>query len=320
MAKNYYSILDLSRNCTELEIVLAYRKLALRYHPNKTKEDKISAFYTFNQISEAYEVLSDYKKRSCYDQLGEFGLKQGGPDGKGGYRYLNNAEEIFSNFFKSEQTLKKLFDVEEIDGSLFGSALRGMTHPAEEKPKDLIVLFPSTLEDLYNGCLKTVYYERIALSKDLITTFTESLSKNLEIHKGFKSGHEILFKGQGNMSAKYPSSDLIFRIDETPHRRFKRKDNDLHYTHKIKLLDSLISLPIEIKTLDLRILTVSFEEIINPETLKILSNEGMPIHKENTSEKTEDSADKGNLIIRVDIIFPKHIPDDKKTKVIELLS
>ena len=79
-------------------------------------------------------------------------------------------------------------------------------------------------------------------------------------------------------------------------------------------------MPIEIKTLDLRILTVSFEEIINPETLKILSNEGMPIHKENTSEKTEDSADKGNLIIRVDIIFPKHIPDDKKTKVIELLS
>ena len=322
MAKNYYQILDLQRNCSELDIIKAYKKLALRYHPNRTKDDKIAASYLFNQVTEAFEVLSDFQKRSCYDQYGEFGLKQGDMNGRGGYRSIKTAEEIFQNFFKSEESLERLFGVEEIEGSMFGTAMRGVNHIPAPKPNNLEVNVPCTLEELYNGCSKCISYKRIILNPDRITTSIQGLDKNIDIHKGYKIGQRIIFPSLGNMSADYPPSDLVFIIEEIPHSCFIRNGNDLKYTHKLRLLDCLLALPIGITTLDKRVITISFEEIITPKSVKVIYNEGMPIINEKNAEIGQELAKntKGNLIVSFNIKFPKHIADEKKRKAIELLS
>lgn len=311
MAKNYYQILDLNRNCTDLDVIKAYKRLSLRYYPNKTKEDKVAASHIFNEISEAYEVLSDVKKRSCYDQLGEFGLKQGGPDGRGGYRYLNNAEDIFQSFFKSKEPLQALFDMETVDGSLFGAAMRGMNCVPSPKPLPLEVTVVCSLEELYIGCSKCLSFNRTTLNSDKVTTSSQSTSKNIDIQKGSVSGHRLVFPGEGNMSPIHSSSDLIFIISELPHSCFTRTGNDLFLTYKIKLLDCLLALPIQIEMLDKRVLTISFEEIIQPDSEKIIANEGMPVFGEIT---------KGQLTVKFVAKFPKYISEEKRAKAIEILS
>jgi DnaJ-class molecular chaperone len=81
MGKDFYKILGISRTATDDEIKKAYRKLALKYHPDKNKA--ANAEEQFKLVAEAYEVLSDKKKREIYDQYGEEGLK-GSPGGGGG--------------------------------------------------------------------------------------------------------------------------------------------------------------------------------------------------------------------------------------------
>lgn len=320
MAKNYYQILDLPRNCSDIDIIKAYKKLSLRYHPSRSKDDKIAANFMFNQVAEAYDVLSDYKKRSCYDQLGEFGLKQGGLDGKGGYKYLNNAEEIFQKFFKSDQILDTMFGMEDIEGSLFGSSMRGMESKPHPTPEPLKVILDCTLEDLYCGTTKNVEFKRIVLNSDRATTKTEKVKKRVEIHPGMKNGKEIVFQGEGNMSLLYPSSDLIFEIKQLGHDKFVRDGDNLKYKHRIRLLDALIAYPIEIETLDKRVITLSFEEIVSPETVKVIDGEGMPIFRERLTAEDYRKKEKGCLAIEFDVEFPKHISDEKKRKAIELLS
>jgi len=116
MGKDYYKILDIPRNATEEDIKKAYRKLALRWHPDRNLNDKKRAEEKFKEIAEAYEVLHDQKKKEIYDKWGEEGLKAGvGAEGAGpgmgpgaagfppggfSFRYTpGNAEDVFSQFF-----------------------------------------------------------------------------------------------------------------------------------------------------------------------------------------------------------------------------
>ena len=82
MGKDYYKILGIAKNASEDDIKKAYRKLALKYHPDKNKSS--GAEEKFKEIAEAYEVWSDKKKRDIYDQVGEEGLKGGIPGGGSG--------------------------------------------------------------------------------------------------------------------------------------------------------------------------------------------------------------------------------------------
>ncbi|XP_068345308.1 uncharacterized protein [Pyrus communis] len=109
MGVDYYSVLKVNKNATEDDIKKAYRKLAMKWHPDKNPNDKKEAEARFKQISEAYEVLSDPQKRQVYDQDGEEGLKDIPPPGSGGFSYgggskgfnPRNAEDIFAEFFGS---------------------------------------------------------------------------------------------------------------------------------------------------------------------------------------------------------------------------
>jgi DnaJ-class molecular chaperone len=314
MAKNYYETLQLTRDCSDFDILRAYKKLSLRFHPNKTKEDKLVANSLFHEVSEAFEVLSDFKKRSCYDQLGEFGLKNGGPDGKGGYRYLNNAEEIFQSFFKSNEVMKKLLDTEHVEGSLFGSAMRGMNQPEKPRPNDLKVVVRCSLEDLYNGCCKKVDFVRKVLNDDKSTLRDEDSSKVINVRRGMTHGQELRFRFEGDMDLHYPPSDLVFVVEQVKHSKFKRNGKDLLVKIKITLVECIRALPVHISTLDGRTLTISFQEIVSPDTVKVVQDEGMPV------DSLQEVKQFGQLEIRFDVVFPKYLSYEKKAKALEILS
>merc|ERR1719436_1233913 len=94
---DYYEVLGVSRNSTDKEIKRAYRKLAVKHHPDKNPNDTKGAEERFKRIGEAYEVLQDEKKRRIYDQVGKQGLK-GGMGGPGSFNF-GNAHDIFKAFF-----------------------------------------------------------------------------------------------------------------------------------------------------------------------------------------------------------------------------
>jgi len=81
---NYYDALELPRNSSDAEIKKAYRKLAMKWHPDKNPDNADEAAKMFQQISEAYDVLSDMEKRAIYDRFGYEGLKNGVPNADGG--------------------------------------------------------------------------------------------------------------------------------------------------------------------------------------------------------------------------------------------
>ena len=93
--KDFYDTLGISRGASDSEIKKAYRKLAMKWHPDKNQDNKEAAEKKFKAVSEAYEVLSDPKKKDKYDQFGEDGLK----DGFGGGGPGMDPHDIFSQFF-----------------------------------------------------------------------------------------------------------------------------------------------------------------------------------------------------------------------------
>jgi len=131
--KNYYDILGVSKTASEDQLKRAYRKLALKYHPDKNKGDE-EANKKFAEINNVYEILSDAKKRKIYDQHGEEGLKQHEQQGGGGG---HNAGDIFSQFF----------------GRGFGGFGFGQEEEEDQtlKGETLVVQLEVTLRDLYVG-------------------------------------------------------------------------------------------------------------------------------------------------------------------------
>lgn len=113
MGKDYYKTLGINKGASDDEIKKSYRKLALRYHPDKNKS--AGAEEKFKEIAEAYEVLSDTKKREIYDKFGEEGLKGGAPSGNGGtsggpYQYHGDSRATFAQFFGSASPFATFFE------------------------------------------------------------------------------------------------------------------------------------------------------------------------------------------------------------------
>jgi len=122
MGKDYYKVLGIQKGATEDEIKKAYRKMALKYHPDKNKS--AGAEEKFKEIAEAYEVLSDKKKRDVYDQYGEEGLS-GGLGGGGGssgstnfsYTFHGDPKATFAQFFGTSNPFENFFNMPGMGGN-----------------------------------------------------------------------------------------------------------------------------------------------------------------------------------------------------------
>ena len=326
--KSYYEILELNNTASQEEISEAYRNLSLKYHPSKASPENQEVYELhFQKLAEAYEVLSDPTKKGIYDIYGSTGLRTGLRDKKGNikgaYRFLNNGHEIFDKFMGALNPFTLINDNEkkpDENPSVFGSAFGGQNYTKPEKLNPININLECTLEELYTGCVKTIKYKKHKLSYNLRTTNFEEVSQDVEILKGYDNSTVITFKEKGNDSPGSTSSDLNVYIKELPHKVFRRiNKDDLLYVHDISLVKALNSEPVCLCTLDGRRLAISIDEIIAPNTVKVVKGEGMPIYDKDLSKTRGDKIKKGDLYIKFNIIFPEFIEEKKKKRIIELL-
>ena len=325
---DYYSLLELSRNCSQEDIAEAYRHLSLKYHPKiTTQENSAQSEYHFQKLSEAYEVLSDPIKKGIYDIYGTEGLQNGIIDKKGnikgGYKYMGNGHEIFEKFMGTSNPFALKSELEKEKMSVETSAAFEKSFGEQKQEKGILppidIDLECTLEELYNGCVKTIKYKKKAISYDLRTTKDKEVSIDVEIFKGYDKNTIIPFKEMGNEAPGIKNSDLIVHIKEKKHKCFKRVNkNDLIYIHKIDLAQALNSEPVKLTTLDNRQLTISVDEIISPSTVKVVYGEGMPIYQKEISVRNLNYK-KGDLYIKFDIKFPEYIDPIKKMEITSLL-
>jgi len=308
MGKDYYDILSIPRDATPEQIRKAYRKKAFKWHPDRN-DNKELAKKKFQEISEAYEVLSDAKKRAIYDKYGEEGLKNGGvrfPDQHEEFYYTpRNPEEIFRSFFGTSNPFSSIFDDFSMDDDFFddGWPFSRREKSNLRKAPDVIQPTYCTLEDLYNGKTKRVKFTKQILHDDGTTSQVEKIL-SFKIERGWKEGTKIRFENEGDQAIGIIPADIVFEVKIRPHPRFERRDDDLHYTAKISLLEALCGTTITIVTLDNRRLRIPVNEVVHPNYVKVVPSEGMP--------KSKQPSLKGDLYIKFDIQFPRYLSEDQK--------
>lgn len=327
-----YDILGVSPSATSSEIKKAYRKLALKHHPDKNPGDHAAAD-TFKEVTGAYEILSDDEKRSTYDQLGLEGLSGGGMGG--------GADDLFSQFF---------------GGGMFGGG--GPRKPrGPRRSQDIVHTVKVKLEDLYkgksskmalkktvkcgtcnglggkegavkscNGChgsgMKIMSRQMGPMIQQFQTVCpdcsgqgeiipdnarckackgkkTTQETKILEVHidKGMRHGQRIVFEGEGDSGPNILPGDVVFVVEEQPHERFERRGNDLLTHVKLDLVTALTGGSFQVEQLDGEFYHIHVPEgqIIAPGDVKYLPEKGMPVQRLHSY---------GNMIIVFDIQFP----------------
>ncbi len=152
--KDYYEILGVSRNASQEEIKKAFRKLAQKYHPDKPGGDE----QKFKEISEAYSVLSDEKKRQQYDMFGSSGAGTGGFD----FSNFQNAGFDFSQFGFGGQGAHFGFDLGDIFDEFFGAGKKR----AKQKSRDIQIDLEVSIKDIYNKETKEIEYFRYTHCKE----------------------------------------------------------------------------------------------------------------------------------------------------------
>lgn len=343
----YYDILGVSPNCTEDELKKSYRKLALKYHPDKNPNEG----ERFKQISQAYEVLSNAEKREIYDQGGEQAIKQGGQTG-GEY----NPMDLFDMFFG-------------------GSRMR---ERGPRKGKDITYTMSVTLEELYNGATRKLAIQKKVVCDKCEGRGTKSPSigpqkcagcrgsgtkirvehvgpsivqrieskcndcmgqgetiaqkdrckncdgkkiarekKIMEVHidKGREDQQRIVFSNEGDMEPGYDlPSDIVVVLDEKQHERFQRvQKNDLLTTLELNLTEALCGFTRTIQTLDDRILVLKSApgEVVKHGSFKCINGEGMPMYR--------NPFEKGRLLVQISVEFPKSIDPNVALQLEQLL-
>jgi len=214
MAKDFYKVLEVDKSASADEIKKSYRKLALKWHPDKNKSAE--AEEKFKEINEAYEILSDSKKRQTYDQFGEAAFKQGGPGARNGfhqqgpftYTYASSGgQNPFSGFDFS--------DPFEIFEQFFGGGFRSARRPPTYQ-------------------INLDFMEAIAGVEKQVDI--NGQKKKIKIPAGVADGQRISF------------SDFYLLINVNPHRVFKRQGQDIIVVQEIPFSLTALGGTIEVPT------------------------------------------------------------------------
>jgi curved DNA-binding protein len=274
MAIDYYKILGVNKNATDTEMKKAYRKLAMKYHPDRNKGNK-QAEEKFKEISEAYAVLSDKEKRKQYDMFGASGFRQ---------RY--SREDIFRDFNfadilkefgfggnlfsgrRGERAHTFSFD---FGGSPFGAYQE--TQQRQIKGSDLVYTLSVTLEEVLTGTVKKIALQDESGHQDKIS---------VKIPKGMTPGKKLRLAGKGKPGPfGGPHGDLYLQVNIVPHSVFKVKAHELIIEREIKLTDAILGTKVEVPTLDGKHLSLKIPPGTHSQTKMRLKGYGLPVMGKN---------------------------------------
>lgn len=342
--RDYYEVLGVSKSASAAEIKKAYRKLALKYHPDKNPDDK-SAEEKFKEAAEAYEVLSNEEKRQRYDQFGHAGVD--GAAGAGGFGGMN-MEDIFSQF-----------------GDIFGGGFGGFGggggrgRQRSSRGSNLRVKIKLTLEEVANGVKKKIRVNKLVNAKGVTfkdcstchgsgriqkvtQTFlgamqTASTCPNcqgtgrilnhrpsganaqglerkeevieIDIPSGVEDGMQLSVTGKGNAGPfDGIPGDLLVVIQVVEDEELRRDGQNLHYEAFVSFIDAALGASIEVPTIDSKV-RVKIEPGTQSGNMLRLKGKGLPsVH----------NYGKGDQFIHINVWTPKELTKEEK-EVLEKL-
>ncbi len=261
MSKSYYDILGVPENASQDDIKKAFRKLAMKYHPDRNKGDA-GAETKFKELSEANETLSDPKKRAEYDNFRKYGgAFAGGRPGQGPQAGYRSGGFDFSDMFREGQGGRGGFQTfrfggggegfENIISQFFGGGMRGggdpfaqrRTQRRRHKGKDLRATVKVTFSEAIQGTTKKIRVRQTG----------KTLS--VKVPAGIEDGGKIRLRGQGLPGASVPgrpagpNGDLIITVRVMEDQNFERKGNDIYTSVTIPFKDAILGTKAEVKTL-----------------------------------------------------------------------
>ena len=302
--KNYYNVLNVDENADEGTIKKAYRKLQMKYHPDKGGDPEKA-----KEINEAYDCLGDNMKRRQYDMQ-----RKGGPFGMPGLHgggMPGGMDDIFKMFFNQDDSFNMMHQAMHGGGMPGGPNIRifhnGRPVHVNQKPPEINKTVTISLEDSYVGKTIPVNIERWIQNNNVRKTETESLY--VPIHCGIDDNEIIVVRGKGNIMNNM-RSDLKLHIKVSNQTPFKRNGMDLIYEKKLTLKEALVGFSFELKHLNGKTLNInnSGDYIVEPNNHQLINKYGM---------KRKDKC--GNLIIIFKVEFPKTLTKEQKKKIGEVL-
>jgi len=339
--RDYYEILGVSKGSSQQEIKKAYRKVALKYHPDRNPDDK-AAEEKFKEAAEAYEILSSEEKRARYDRFGH-NLGGHGPGGGG----FTNAEDIFNQFG-------------DIFGDFFGGGFGGATRShGGRRGSNLRVRVKLTLEEISAGVNKKIKVKKLVAAdgvefttcstcrgsgqvRQVQSTFLGQMQTvsacpacggtgksigrrpagadenglirkdeviEIDIPAGVEEGMQLSVRGKGNSAPMGGSpGDLIILIEEGPHEHLKRNGQNVIYPLNISFIDAALGTTVEVPTIGGK---AKIKVPAGTQAGKIfrLRNKGLP---------AVNSYGKGDQLIFLNIWTPKTLTNSER-KTLESL-
>tara|TARA_B100001287_G_scaffold27757_2_gene19965 strand:- start:37 stop:1080 length:1044 start_codon:yes stop_codon:yes gene_type:complete len=317
VSKDYYSILGVNKSSSEDEIKKAYKKLALKYHPDRNKNDK-KAEDKFKEINEAYQVLGDREKKSQYDTFGSAGPGGGGFPGGGfpggGFPDL---DDLINDFF----------------GSGRSSGRRSQRQNSQFKGRDLRFDINLSFDEAVNGSKKNISVRRartyktcnacggageVSYSQGMFSVSrtcgscggggafaddTETKKVEVKVPPGVDNGTRLRITGEGDAGINNgPSGDLYVDINVDEHPFFKREDENILCEVPISIAQAVLGGKIEIPTLK-GTSELKIPSGIQPGQMMRLKGKGIKVINRNTF---------GDLYVKLNITIPKTISTKQK--------
>ena len=339
MKRDFYEILGVAKGATDSEIKKAYRKMAIKYHPDKNPGDN-EAEEKFKEAAEAYEVLSDGNKRSRYDQFGHQGMggAAGGGFGGGGM----NMDDIFSHF-------GDIFGGH-FGGGGFGGGGRGRR---VVKGSNLRIRVKLTLEEMADGVEKKIKVNRLKQAKgvtyktcttcngsgqvtriqntilgqmqtattcntcggagemvdkrpagsDASGLIREEDTVSISIPAGVVDGVQLKVGGKGNEApGDGIPGDMIVLVEEIEHESLKREGNNLHFDLYISFSEAALGCNKEVPTIGSKV-KINLEAGVQSGKILRLRGKGLP---------SLEGYGKGDILIHINVWTPQKLTDDQK--------